>query len=80
MKYAILFRLSNKIVKVSFLGLTEIVHNSKNKVVSYIDKKGQFNTYSLKKALDSINYEMTKRLIYTKQILMHILIAKDHNV
>ena len=78
-KHAILFRLSNKIVQVSFLDQTEIILSSETKVVTYMDKKGQLSTYPLNTALDSNNYEMTKRLKYTKQILMHMLTAKSHS-
>ena len=77
-KHAILFRLSNKIVQVSFLDQTEIILSSETKVVTYMDKKRQISTYPLNTALDSDNYEMTKRLKYTKQILMHMLTAKSH--
>ena len=77
-KHAILFRLSNKIVQVSFLDQTEIILSSETKVVTYMDKKGQLSTYPLNTALDSNNYEMTKRLKYTKQILMHMLTSKSH--
>jgi polo-like kinase 1 len=77
-KHAILFRLSNKIVQVSFLDQTEIILSSETKIVTYMDKKGQHSTYPLNTALDSTNYEMTKRLKYTKQILMHMLTAKSH--
>ena len=78
-KHAILFRLSNKIVQVSFLDQTEIILSSETKIVTYMDKKGQISTYPLNTALDSTNYEMTKRLKYTKQILMHMLTAKSHS-
>ena len=77
-KHAILFRLSNKIVQVSFLDQTEIILSSETKIVTYMDKKGQLSTYPLNTALDSNNYEMTKRLKYTKQILMHMLTSKSH--
>ena len=77
-KHAILFRLSNKIVQVSFLDQTEIILSSETKIVTYMDKKGQLSTYPLNTALDSSNNEMTKRLKYTKQILMHMLTAKNH--
>ena len=77
-KHAILFRLSNKIVQVSFLDQTEIILSSETKIVTYMDKKGQLSTYPLNTALDSNNLEMTKRLKYTKQILMHMLTAKSH--
>ena len=78
-KHAILFRLSNKIVQVSFLDQTEIILSSETKIVTYMDKKGQLSTYPLNTALDSSNYEMTKRLKYTKQILMQMLTSKNHN-
>ena len=77
-KHAILFRLSNKIVQVCFLDQTEIILSSETKIVTYLDKKGVRNTYPLNTALDSDNHEMTKRLKYTKQILMHMLTSKNH--
>ena len=77
-KHAILFRLSNKIVQVSFLDQTEIILSSETKIVTYMDKKGQLSTYPLNTALDSNNNEMTKRLKYTKQILMHMLTSRSH--
>ena len=77
-KHAILFRLSNKIVQVSFLDQTEIILSSETKIVTYMDKKGQLSSYPLNTALDSSNNEMTKRLKYTKQILMHMLTSKTH--
>ena len=77
-KHAILFRLSNKIVQVSFLDQTEIILSSETKMVTYMDKKGQFSNYPLNTALESTNSEMTKRLKYTKQILMHMLTSKSH--
>ena len=43
-----------------------------------MDKKGQRIVYPLSSALESDNHEMTKRLRYTKQILMHMLTAKTH--
>ena len=72
-KHAILFRLSNKIVQVCFLDQTEIILSSETRVVTYVDKKGERLTFPLSSALDSNNNEMTKRLRYIKQILMHML-------
>ena len=63
-KHAILFRLSNKIVQVSFLDQTEIILSSETKIVTYMDKKGQLSTYPLNTALDSTNYEMTKYYLF----------------
>ena len=39
-KHAIMFRLSNKIVQVCFTDKTEILLSSENKLVTYLDKKG----------------------------------------
>ena len=75
-KHAILFRLSNKIVQVCFLDQTEIILSSETRVVTYVDKKGERLIFPLSSALDSNNNEMTKRLRYTKQILMHMLTAR----
>lgn len=65
-KHAIMFRLSNKIVQVNFQDHTEILLNSENRYVTYVNKKGERSTMPLNQALDSNNAEMTKRLKYTK--------------
>ena len=44
-------------------------------MVTYVNKKGERQTYSLQTALESSNAEMTKRLRYTKDILTHMLNA-----
>jgi hypothetical protein len=72
-KHAIMFRLSNKIVQVNFQDHTEIILCSENRLVTYVNKKGERTTYRLSSALESTNMEMTKRLKYTKDILTHML-------
>lgn len=72
-KHAIMFRLSNKIVQVNFTDKTEIILSSENKVVTYVNKKGERSNYPLATALESSNTEMAKRLKYTKEILTHML-------
>lgn len=72
-KHAIMFRLSNKIVQVNFQDHTEILLNSENRLVTYVNKKGERQTLPLNQALESNNAEMTKRLKYTKDILTHML-------
>ena len=72
-KHAIMFRLSNKIVQVCFQDHTEIILSSESRVVTYCNKKGDRSSYPLSSALESNNYEMTKRLKYTKDILTHML-------
>ena len=72
-KHAILFRLSNKIVQTIFLDHTELLLHSDNKIVNYLDKNGKLSTFPLKTALESGNYEITKRLKYVKQMLEFLL-------
>ena len=78
-KHAIMFRLSNKIVQVNFQDHTEILLNSENRFVTYVNKKGERSTMPLNQALDSNNAEMTKRLKYTKDILTHMLNSNQIN-
>ena len=72
-RHAIMFRLSNKIVQVCFQDHTEIILSSDSRIVTYVSKKGERSTYPLSSALENSNYEMTKRLKYTKDILTHML-------
>ena len=72
-RHAIMFRLSNKIVQVCFQDHTEIILSSESRIVTYVNKKGERSTYPLNSALENSNYEMTKRLKYTKDILTHML-------
>ena len=79
-KHAILFRLNNKTVQISFHDNTEIILSQQNKTVLYINKKGEKLLYPLNKALDSDNKEMTKRLRYTKKILLLMITQKKDNL
>ena len=72
-RHAIMFRLSNKIVQVCFQDHTEIILSSESRIVTYVNKKGERSTYPLSTALENSNFEMTKRLKYTKDILTHML-------
>ena len=72
-RHAIMFRLSNKIVQVNFQDHTEIILSSESRMVTYVNKKRERNTYPLASALESTNLEMTKRLKYTKEILSSML-------
>jgi polo-like kinase 1 len=71
--HAILFRLSNKVVQVVFHDETEIILSSESRVVTYVNKKHERINYPLSSALESENYEMVKRLKYTKEILTKML-------
>lgn len=72
-RHAIMFRLSNKIVQVLFSDKTEILLNSQDKIVSFMNRRGERSHYPLADAMASNNVDMTKRLRYTKDILVHLL-------
>lgn len=68
-----MFRLNNKIVQVDFTDKTEIILSSEQRLVTYMNKKGDRSQYPLATALESSNLEMAKRLKYTKDILTNML-------
>jgi len=72
-KHATMFRLSNKIVQMNFTDKTEIILSSENKIVTYLNKKGERMNFPLATALESNNADMAKRLKYTKEVLTHML-------
>ncbi|CAK8997796.1 unnamed protein product [Durusdinium trenchii] len=72
-KHAIMFQLSNKIVQVIFFDKTEAVLSSKLHTVTYVDKKGQVQSYPLTSSFDVPSAELAKRLRYTKAILVNLL-------
>ncbi|KAL4513142.1 hypothetical protein ABPG72_017827 [Tetrahymena utriculariae] len=72
-KNAILFRLQNKIVQVSFSDKTEIILNSIMKIVTFNNKQGIRQNFPLTPDLKMYSPEMEKRLKYTRQILTDIL-------
>ena len=72
-EHAIIFRLSNKVVQVSFLDKSELLLCSESKMVTYVDKKARPSVYPLNSAMDTQNKEMAKRLRYTKEILTSML-------
>ena len=77
-RHSILFRLSNKTVQISFHDNTEIILSHESKTVTYINKRGEKFLYPLNIALESDNKEMTKRLRYTKKILLQMLTSKGN--
>ena len=72
-RHAIIFRLSNKSIQVCFKDKTEIILNVVNENVTYINKQGEEIIYSINKALNSSNYEMNKRVKYTKDVLSYMV-------
>ena len=75
--HAIIFRISNKIIQICFRDSTELVLSSESKHVTYIDKKKNINSYKLNEAMECGNKEMTKRLKYSKEILIKMLKEGD---
>jgi len=58
---------------VNFTDKTEIILSSEQRLVTYVNKKGEKSQYPLATALESSNVEMAKRLKYTKDILTNML-------
>ena len=74
-KHAIIFRFSNKAIQVCFKDRTEIYMHIFNENVTYTNKNGEKIVYPLKNALNSSNFELNKRVKYTKQVLSHMINA-----
>jgi polo-like kinase 1 len=70
-KYAVLFRLSNRIVQVDFMDKTRIILSPTHQLVCYKNKKGDHSQHNLGTALEEEYPEMVKRLKYTKEILAY---------
>jgi len=70
-KYAVLFRLSNRIVQVDFMDKTRIILSPSHQLVCYKNKKGENSQHNLGTALEADYPEMVKRLKYTKEILAY---------
>ena len=77
-KHAIIFRFSNKAIQVCFKDKTEIYMHIINEVVTYTNKNGIKVIYQLKNALNSPNFEMNKRVKYTKQVLSYMINANKN--
>jgi polo-like kinase 1 len=72
-KHAILFRLSSRMIEVVFENKTEIILRSEARELYYVNKRGEWETYTLSEALTSQNTDMVKRFKYTKEVLAGIL-------
>jgi len=75
-RHAILFRLSNKVVQVTFQDHTELVLSSEQKLVTFITKQGERSSHPLSSALESANPELGKRLRYTKEVLADMMAGR----
>lgn len=56
----------------NFTDKTEIILSSENKMVTYVNKKGERSSYPLATALDSQNLEMAKRLKVFDSLLLTV--------
>ena len=70
-KQAIIFRLSDKTIQFGFKDNTEIIFYKDN--ISYKNKKGEVNIFTIDDALNSTNFEMTKRIKYAQNILTKMI-------
>jgi POLO box duplicated region. len=73
------FRLSNRVVQVSFLDKSELLLCSDKKIVIFVDKLGDVSEYNLSNAMESSNRDLTKRLRYSKEVLTSMLQPNNNN-
>jgi polo-like kinase 1 len=72
-RHAILFRMSNRTVQVAFFDGTELGMSCLGKTVSFVDKEGNRDVFSLADIATSGRSDVSKRLKYTKDILYQII-------
>jgi len=72
-KHAIFFRLSDQTVQIVFYDHTEVLLTSDERFITYVDKSKNRNTYFMTDELVGCNAEITKRLKYTKEILLQLV-------
>ncbi|KAJ9465810.1 putative serine/threonine-protein kinase CCRP1 [Diplonema papillatum] len=72
-RYAIIFRLSNKSVQVSFFDGTEILLFAEARQVTYTDEKGVPSTFPLSSMNLHLKPEIAQRLKYTKEIITRLM-------
>lgn len=73
---AVMFQLSNKDTQVAFFDGTEVVLSSRAHMVTYCDKSGQRQSYSVSHALDSPGPELARRLRYILSNLLEVPAAE----
>jgi polo-like kinase 1 len=72
-RHAILFRLSNRTVQVNFFDNSEIVLSSEARLITYVDKQRNRNTFTLNTIMQNSRPDIAKRLKYTKDILYQMI-------
>jgi len=73
-KHAILFRLSNQTVQVVFYDHTEILLSSEARIVTYVNKRRERETFYLEDIMNSVeHHDIKKRLKYVEGILQQLV-------
>jgi polo-like kinase 1 len=72
-QHALMFRLSNKLIQVSFVDKTELVMSTEDSEFYYKSKSGEelFDTYQ--NIMNSDNAELIKRIKYAKNLMIHFV-------
>ena len=71
--HAYVFRITNKIVQICFRDGTELLLCTESKRVTYVNKVLKVVSCPLNEVMDSGNKEMTKRIKYSKEVLLKML-------
>ena len=72
-KHALIFRFSNKIVQTCFHDRSQIIIHPLNKNIIYINKSNEKATFDMNDSIIKSNYEISKRIKYVKDVLMHMI-------
>lgn len=71
--HAYVFRINNKVVQICFKDGTELLLSSEMKKVIYVNKGKKSAVFGLNEAMESGQKDMTKRLKYSKEVLVRML-------
>ena len=72
-QHAMMFRLSNKLIQVSFSDKTELIMSTETSDFYYKSKNGEELMDSIQNVMTSDNTEMIKRIKYAKNLLIHFV-------
>ena len=72
-QHSILFRLSNKLVQVSFNDKTQLILSTDGSYVIYKNKNNEEYVFSILNVLKSDNQELVKKIKYTKSLLIYLV-------
>lgn len=72
-QHAVLFRLSNKLIQVSFVDKAELIMSTEANDFYYKSKNDEEQIDSIQNAMNSDNQELIKRIKYAKNLLIHFV-------